>query len=292
MVHKHKPHHHRHPAAAVGITQAHPHGIKEVPSEAEMPQIAGNIVSWLQQLLMDAGFPLIGGADGKYGDSTHKALQHIAQEAKIDLNTVNFNDPNCANYKTFMGALAMHKHAHDPVVKALATGQPLVGSTPAPVIVPVAAVTQPDVPASIRGTEFDPRYLKTVSDAELKNILKDGLHGMHAIVGGIFGSYHRNGELGDVTSEKVLKYAHELLGIPKEQETLNRPESEALAAAMGMEVAKRNGLAPNMTAALDSARERGAVPSQGAIMNPQVVTGAPAPYTLSRTETIVSAVRE
>jgi hypothetical protein len=215
----------------------HSYTLRGKPPQDELPEISPEQIKELQGKFMEAGHAIgtpsqPDGKDGKIGWLTFGAMKHVAKEAGVNLRDVDFRSKNDAHDK-FMNSLNTHIVKHEETIKILA--EPLK-IEPLPKIVDAGA----GIPASIRNTRFDPRYLATVSDQELNNILKDGLHGVGKIAGGVLGSYHRNGKLGDVTTAKVKEQQRELLGLQRGEESFDRATLEKVAAAMGQEVAKRD----------------------------------------------------
>ncbi len=76
----------------------------------------------------------------------------------------------------------------------------------------------------------------------MTNVIKDGLHGIKEIKGGI-GSYHKDGTLNEFVQMKVAEQERKLLGRARGEESFDRQTLEALAAALGEATVKRTGLA-------------------------------------------------
>ena len=232
--------------------RAHAYRYKGQAAPGEMPDMDDNHPFWLQGLLIAAGFDIHSeksptGQDNYYGPLTHAPVVAMAKEAGVavkDISIRTLNDPATK----FLAVVKKHIDAHAPAPVAK-------GPTPEELAAEAARKAAADAAAKaaaeearirpeIRGTQYDPRNLAKLSDGELNNVLKDGLHDIGEITGGVFGSYRRNGALGPVTTEKVKEQQRKLLGVPEGEEALDRASLEQTAAALGIAVAEKNHLAP------------------------------------------------
>jgi hypothetical protein len=253
-----------HPRPAVHEDAAgHPHrvGMRAQAAPTIDIDIAPDQVDDLQREI--AVFPdlkdILGpaGADGHYGPHTYRAIARIAEEAHIpvaDISRIDFRGKTGELYTKWHTALQNHHKENETPQQVVTRVEQAQGPSAAELAVAAEAArlaaetaareaANNRVPASIRGTQYDPRYLATLSTPELINVAKDGLHGIGEIKGGIFGSYHRNGRLNETVSNKLLEHAHEMGIVPHDQNTLTRRELELTVASLGEATVRHTGFA-------------------------------------------------